>query len=330
MLQAADTIGEMKHTSSTVIEHLHEILLSCRRLNDQQLIGFKLPPTPKSGSDESHSKFDKTITNYYGIVAQIRLLTVLPELIWTRLDDEDFFVATQLFIFSRHISTGLQLETNSSLMKKFSVAKRQWNILNQFFFTIKQKCLETLERPELEAVTAAKCLASLMLLENCQMDKLLTLFTQLRASAYRKVIKSDGSEAHHRSQQIKEKILAGLKLLNETVSLLSQCFIDSKNDRSFLVKELDKITDPNSLPTISFIETDDSAITATLPSMITKFKPHIQIKPLALESLQKPLQDWLVSTDNDSKIYLKSLVNDVGSVRTIHGIKTEALELSEY
>lgn len=272
LLQAADTIGEMKHTSSNVIEHVDKIILSCRRLNDQQLIGFKLPSTPTSRADGSDMKLDKTITNYYGIVAQIRLLTVLPELIWTRLDTEDFFVATQLFIFSRHISTGLQLDTNSGLMKKFSVAKRQWNVLNQFFFTIKQKCLDTLERPDLQAETAAKCLASLLLLENCQMDKLLALFTQLRASAFRKVIKPDASEAHRGSQQIKEKILAGLKLLNETVVLLAQCFIDSTDERSFLVKELDKITGSKSKPTISYLEMDDSVITATLPSMITKFK----------------------------------------------------------
>lgn len=272
LLQAADTIGEMKQTSSNVIEHVDKIILSCRRLNDQQLIGFKLPSTPTSRGDGLDLKLNKNITNYYGIVAQIRLLTVLPELIWTRLDEEDFFVATQLFIFSRHISTGLQLDTNNGLMKKFSVAKRQWNILNQFFFTIKHKCLDTLERPDLAPEIAAKCLASLLLLENCQMDKLLALFTQLRATAFRKLIKPAATETHRGSQQIKEKILSGLKLLNETVVLFSKCFIDSADESSFLVKELEEITGSKSVPTISYLDMDDSVITATLPTMITKFK----------------------------------------------------------
>lgn len=258
----------MRQTSTAVIGHVDGIMKSCRRLNDQQLIGFKLPPQV----DTKNMKFDKTITNYYGVVAQIRLLTILPEMIWSRLDTEDFFVATQLFIFSRHISTGLQLDTNSNLMRKFSVAKRQWNILNQFFFTIKQLCLDTLERPELEVATAAECLATLVLLENCQIDKLLTLFTQLRAKAFRTVIKPDAIESHRASQQIKDKILAGLKLLNETVILLSECFINNGDGGSLLDQQLGRITDPNAPPTISFIDVDKSAITSTLPSMITKFK----------------------------------------------------------
>lgn len=54
------------------------------------------------------------------------------------------------------------------------------------------------------------------------------------------------------------------------------------------------------------------------------------MKSLAPEQLQLPLQTWLQTTENDSKNYLRSLVNDVGSVRTIHGIKTAALELSKW
>lgn len=74
---------------------------TCRSLNDQQLLGFK--------SEPQHFKtLDRQTSNYYGIVVQIKLLTELPELIWTCIDAEDYFVATQLFVFSRHISTGEQ------------------------------------------------------------------------------------------------------------------------------------------------------------------------------------------------------------------------------
>lgn len=60
------------------------------------------------------------------------------------------------------------------------------------------------------------------------------------------------------------------------------------------------------------------------------YRPHIQIKPLAQEVLQKPLNGWLKTTEDDSNICMKALINDVGSVRTIHGIKMSALELSKY
>lgn len=72
---------------------------TCRSLNDQQLLGFKSEP-------QQFKALDRHTNDFYGIVVQIKLLTELPELIWTRIDAEDYFVATQLFVFSRHISTG--------------------------------------------------------------------------------------------------------------------------------------------------------------------------------------------------------------------------------
>lgn len=44
-------------------------------------------------------------------------------------------------------------------MKLFPIAKNQWKILSKFFFTIKQSCLNTLEREDL---TAEVCLLKLI------------------------------------------------------------------------------------------------------------------------------------------------------------------------
>lgn len=99
LLKAADTIGEMKNTSQSVTDQISRVMGTCRSLNDQQLLGFKSEP-------QQFKSLDRQTSNYYGIVVQIKLLTELPELIWTCIDAEDYFVATQLFIFSRHISTG--------------------------------------------------------------------------------------------------------------------------------------------------------------------------------------------------------------------------------
>lgn len=238
-------------------------------------------PTTTSVTDViPNVKLDKITSNYYGIIAQIRLLTVLPELIWSRLDAKDYFVATQLFIFSRHISTGLQLDINNDLMRKFPIAKRQWAILSQFFFTLKHLCLEQLERRELQADTAAKCLASLLLLENCQMDKLLTIFIQLRSKAFRQALTVDelvSSEGTQETQphRVKDKILASLKVLSETVCLVHQCFIGdagADGEHCHLVDELTKLTAADAKPTISLIDLDDSFLNGTLPPLIAKFK----------------------------------------------------------
>lgn len=278
MLQAADTIGEMRITSSNVIEHIDGIVNSCRNLNEHQLIGFKID----SNAGRNPLPADNVQMNYYGCIAQIHLLTKLPELIWSRLDESDYFVATQLFIFSRHISTGLQLDANMDIMRKFPVAKRQWNHLNQFFFMIKQRCLEHLERPELSTETAVKCLTSLVLLENCQLDKLLTMFTQLRARAFRRMLtnvdsENDSSGDMKVHQSAKKRVLDSLQLLNETVLQVYKCFIDTSDalngsNKCLLARELESCAGPDAKPIINLINLDVSLMNDTLPSLISKFK----------------------------------------------------------
>lgn len=274
LLQAADTIGEMRVTSSNVIGHIDGIVNSCCNLNEHQLIGFKIDAKPLPS--------DNVQLNYHGCIAQIHLLTKLPELIWCRLDACDYFIATQLFIFARHISTGLQLDANMDIMRKFPVAKRQWNHLNQFFFMIKQRCLEQLEKPELTTDTAVKCLTSLVLLENCQLDKLLTMFTQLRARAFRRMLSSIGSEPDSSGdakvhQSSKKRILDSLQLLNETVQQVYKCFINTNDasdgtNKCLLARELESCAGAGARPVISLINLEESLVNDTLPSLISKFK----------------------------------------------------------
>lgn len=114
LLRSADTIGEMRKTSSNVTEYIDGIVNSCRNLNENQLMGFKIDSMT---SRSNPLPTDSVQINYYGCIAQIQLLTKLPEMIWSRLDESDYFVATQQFFFSRHISTGLQLDANMDISK---------------------------------------------------------------------------------------------------------------------------------------------------------------------------------------------------------------------
>lgn len=283
LLQAADTIAEMKTTSADVVQHIAEIIVSCRIVNEQQLLGVK--PIASSESVANSEKVSAKRNHERSCIGQIHLLTLLPELIWTRLDDGNYFVATQLFIFSRHISTGLQLDTTIDVFKRYPIARRQWNHLNQFFFLIKQKCLDQLERSELNAETAVKCLASLLLLDNCQLDQLLTIFIQSRTRAFRQTLSNsdsgnaDGDGDNQKIYRAKDRVLASLKILNETIELLFTCFIEPLDKPSsdgtplsYLMMELESITGSNARPTISLINLENSMIVHALPSLVAKFK----------------------------------------------------------
>jgi conserved oligomeric Golgi complex subunit 1 len=204
----------MKNTATSVIVHVDKITNLCTNIHEQQLMGFKAEVQP-------HRKHSIN-TNLHSIAIQIKILTSLPELIWTNLDNENYLVATQLFILSRHISTGLQLDSNMEIMKKFPVVKKQWAfILSPFYFTIKNSCVATMEREEITADVATSCLASLMLLENCDIDKLLTMFIQMRCKAYVNIL----CDNNLKYEKVKDKLLASVKVLIQTVELLHEVFI---------------------------------------------------------------------------------------------------------
>lgn len=284
--------------------------------NQEHLMGFK------SESEQQRKLNRSANNNLYGVVVQIKILTILPELIWSRIDADDFFVATQLFIFSRHISTGLKLDVNSDLMKRFPVAKKQWDLLAPFFYTIKQQCLQSLERENLTSEVASKCLASLLLLENCQLEKLLTSFVQTRSKTFTSIIESDDGV-------VKEKLLKSLKVLMSTVTIIHDCFIGSDEKDGLLTQELKKISDENSPPTLTLLENQNSAIFQSLPDIIAKYKPQVFFNKLNKDSLQSTVQSWLKTVENVARKQLVSLIQLVVSIKTIQDIQQQARKTIE-
>lgn len=297
----------MKITSANISANI--INLNCQ--NKDHLMGFKT-------ETEQQRKLNRSANNnLYGVVVQIKILTTLPELIWSRIDVDDFFVATQLFIFSRHISTGLKLDVNNDVMKKFPVAKKQWDLLAPFFFTIRQQCLQTLERENLTSEVAAKCLASLLLLENCQLEKLLTTFVQTRLKTFTNIIEGEDYGI------VKEKLLMSLKVLMSTVIIVHDCFIGSSQGEGLLIRELKKISAEDSPPTLSLLNSESTPIFQTLPDIIAKYKPQVFFNALKTESVQSTVQSWLKSVENVAQNQLKALVQLIVSIKTIQDIRQQ-------
>lgn len=300
----------MKITSANISANIINLNLQ----NQEHLIGFK------TESEQQRRQNRSVNANLYGVVVQIKILTILPELIWSRIDVDDFFVATQLFIFSRHISTGLKLDVNNDIMKRFPVAKKQWDLLAPFFYTIKQQCLQTLERENLTSDVASKCLASLLLLENCQLEKLLTTFVQTRLKTFMTIIESDDYGV------VKEKLLKSLKVLMSTVSIIHDCFIGMKGKDGLLIQELKQISAESSKPTLSLLNHERSLIFESLPDIIAKYKPQVFFNELNKELMQTTVQNWMKSVENVAQHQLKSLIQMIVSIKTIQDIQQQMRE----
>lgn len=153
-------------------------------------------------------------------------------------------------------------------MNSFPVAKRLWSMLNPFFHTIKHECIATLERENLTSDTAAKCLASLIVLENCSIEKVFQTFTHLRSKAFKKTL----AENLEHKDRVKEKILRSLVVLTHTITQIFECFIDAGNNNGLVMEELNLAMGKDALPTLSLIKEESSLLNDTLPDVIKNFK----------------------------------------------------------
>lgn len=216
LLKAADTITAMQESTKALIKQVDNISVNCRNLNEQQLLGFKTETD--SASELRTRNANKQLNNYFSTMVQIKLLTSLPEMIWSQLDREHYYAATELFIFSRHISTGLQLDSNNPIMKKLPVAKKQWEIIKPFHMTIKQQVLAALERETLGPELMVDCILALLQLDRCSVESALKTFLNLRSVAYMNCLNADGG-------RVKERILASLRVLNESLDMVTKCFM---------------------------------------------------------------------------------------------------------
>lgn len=217
-MKAADTITAMQNSSQTLISQVDRIGSFCKSLNDGQLLGFKVETD--STTEFRKNKANSKKVNYFSTIIQIKMLTSLPELIWSHLDKEEYFAATELFIFSRHISAGLQLDADNVVLQKLPVARKQWEMLKPFYSTIRLQVLTVLQRPQLTTDITVDCLLALLQLERCTLEKALTTFLQLRCTAFQNSIIEEKS-----SEPVNDRIIASLRILYDTLELVAHCFL---------------------------------------------------------------------------------------------------------
>ncbi|XP_065366547.1 conserved oligomeric Golgi complex subunit 1 isoform X2 [Calliphora vicina] len=314
LLKAADTIAAMQESTKALITQVDNINGNCKNLNEQQLLGFKTE-TDSAGELKTRNA-NKQLNNYFSTMIQIKLLTSLPELIWSQLDHEHYYAATELFIFSRHISTGLQLDSNNPVMLKLPVAKKQWEIIKPFHMTIKHKVMVALERENLGPDLTVDCILSLLQLERCTLESALKTFLNLRCTAFLNCLNADGG-------RVKERILSSLRVLNDSLDMVAKCFLD----KSPLFTKLAEYSDPNAPPTIVRMDSGDVQFAHLLPDIILNYKPKFDAVTLNNEAVRLSLEQFLTDTQRIASSQLKQLFDLVTQMNSIQEIKTEANNL---
>ncbi|XP_034486985.1 conserved oligomeric Golgi complex subunit 1 [Drosophila innubila] len=328
LLKAADTIAAMQTSAGTLIEQVHCVQANCQSLNEQQLLGFKTTPTPTATEAATATEallqqrtVGKQLNNYYSTMVQIKLLSSLPELIWTHIDKEEFYAATELFLFSRHISTGLQLDAKNALMQQLPVARKQWEILRPFHVTIKQSVMAVLEREQLSAEMAVDCMQSLLLLDKCDLAHVLQTFLQLRATAFVNSLQSQRSDVEKdKPRRVKERILTSLNILNGTIELLDKCLLAN----GLLFTRLAECSAAISPPSITRMESSERQLAHLLPDIISGYRPQFETPQLTPKKLAEALRQWMAKIDGLASKQLQEIFALVGNMQTIQDIKLAA------
>ncbi|XP_066999265.2 conserved oligomeric Golgi complex subunit 1 isoform X2 [Anabrus simplex] len=321
LIEAADTISDMKTTAEDVISHIDKMSDKCHKLQQRHLLGFKL--------DSRNVKTERLSQNrtYHSIAVQIKILMTLPEQIWSAVENEDYLLGTQLFLLARHINTGLQLQdgiTANQVGTWFPVVARQWSAISHFRWAIPTGCEKKLKCHELTSEEAANCLCSLVLLEGLSSSNLLDKFLALRSQALQLTLESD----EHTS--VKARVSTSLQLLVLTICLLYSCFLDGYPDGALqegrVWRELKAIVGREAQPTASHVELTDTVSLKYLPSLSKDFRPSTRepVEPVAPSAMRESLAKWLDWVRDYTFEKVSSLLQLVSSVRGLQAVRAEA------
>uniref|UniRef100_A0A3Q2EB58 Conserved oligomeric Golgi complex subunit 1 n=1 Tax=Cyprinodon variegatus TaxID=28743 RepID=A0A3Q2EB58_CYPVA len=117
LIDAADTIGEMRQCSGSLVESIQDMQRYCRTLKQS-----------RAGRQEDRDQ-NQDQQKFYTMASQIKLLLEIPELIWSSMEASQYLQATQLYLLCCHLQSLLQLEAAGGLcspvLARFPILVRQ-------------------------------------------------------------------------------------------------------------------------------------------------------------------------------------------------------------
>ncbi|CAG4940110.1 unnamed protein product [Parnassius apollo] len=328
LIQAADTIEEMKVTTSSILNHIHDITIACKSLHNTHLVGFNV-------QDQHVQSFQLNSNPVHAIAVQVKLLMEIPEKIWKCIESDDFVNASQLFIMARHVNTGLQLQIGGKNIKPGMqslqrIVQQQWISISNFSQTIINVCRQKLQEVDISVPVACSCLVSLYLLDSQTMVELLNTLIGLHSdSSLKSTLQFDLAQilGGDVKTQIKKKIVNGVKIVLKTVVLVYACFVN--NDGGAVVEMLKDLYRKDSNPLLYLVNFSDPVSLKLLPSVISNYRlsSNKEVQALAKEDISQSVQQWSVWVKSYIETNVKALLQNITRVKVLHEIREEAFKI---
>ncbi|MBN3300593.1 COG1 protein, partial [Amia calva] len=330
LIEAADTIGEMRQCSESVLRSIQDMYRYCHRLKQGKSPG---PAVSKLESQrQAQEKFNT-------MAAQIKLLLEIPERIWSAMESAQYLRATQLYLLCCHLHSLLHLEASgphyNPVLTRFPILVRQVAAAGHFRSTILLESKSLLKGRAVSDQAIAEALVSTMLLEDSSPRQALADFLLARKASIQQLL----NQPQH-GAGIKAQVCSLVELLATTLYQAYAVFYTPPDGKladlplscGLLFSTLETVTGTAPAGKGSKVlhqEMSSGSWFKYLPPSVNDFQPTLRTlaQPILPEQLRDTLQQWIDTCKEDIRLGISSLLVYIKSLKGLAGIRDAVWEL---
>ncbi|KAJ8345527.1 hypothetical protein SKAU_G00297200 [Synaphobranchus kaupii] len=306
LIDAADTIGEMRQCSESVVHSIQDMYRYCHKLKQGKT------PAPVNNKQETQRQSQE---KFYSMASQIKLLLEIPERIWSATESSHFLRATQLYLLCCHLHGLLGLEGGaphySPVLARFPILVRQVAASGYFRAThlLDSKSLLRGRAVSDQAITEA--LVSTMLLEDSSPRQALADFLLARKASIQQLLNQPQHGAGIKAQGTPTDPGLSCGLLFTTLESVTSTTSAGKGQK--VLQE----------------EVSAGGWFKYLPFSVVDFQPALRTlaQPIQAEQLRDTLQQWIDTCKEDVRGGVSSLLVYVKSLKGLAAIRDAVWDL---
>ncbi|XP_061606022.1 conserved oligomeric Golgi complex subunit 1 isoform X1 [Phyllopteryx taeniolatus] len=330
LIDAADTIGEMRQSSGSVVQSIQDMYQYCHRLKQAKAL-VNSPNPERQWQDK-----------FYTMASQIKLLLEIPERIWSAMEASQYLQATRLYLLCCHLHSLLQVEAAtgghySPALARFPILVRQVATTSHFRSTILLDSKSMLRGRAVSDQAIAEALLSTMLLEDSSPRQALADFLLARKASIHQLL----NQPQH-GAGIKAQVCSLVELLVTTLFQAYAVFYmhpeggprpgEATLSCGLLFSILEKVTSSAPAAKRKHVLQEDTSTGSWfkyLPSSVTEFQPTLRTlaQPIQREQLRDTLQQWIDTCKEDICHGVGSLLVYVKSLKGLAAIRDAVWDL---
>ncbi|KAK7174617.1 hypothetical protein R3I93_001734 [Phoxinus phoxinus] len=330
LIDAADTIGEMRQCSESVVQSIQDMYRYCHKLKQAK----HAPQSSGKAEDQKQSQ-----EKFYTMASQIKLLLEIPERVWSAMESSQYLQATQLYLLCCHLHSQLHLEGGghqySPVLSRFPILVRQVAAAGHFRSTILLDSKSVLRGRAVSDQAIAEALVSTMLLEDSSPRQALADFLLARKASIQQLL----NQPQH-GAGVKAQVCSLVELLVTTLYQAYAVFYvppegqvsDTGLGCGLLFTTLENVTANTSSGKDKKVldkEMSTGSWFKYLPPSVMNFQPVLRTlaQPIQREQLRDTLQQWIDTCKEDIRSGVSSLLVYVKSLKGLAAIRDAVWEL---